>query len=99
MPRLTEVMNIIRELSTRMNGVEISPFIAALTKVELQVHIEGTLTPALRRKLAHRNGIPLPYATYEVPLNPYKVTYNHRRELDDDNGAPTFLEEYRPRLC
>jgi hypothetical protein len=47
-----------------MNGLEISPFIRGLPKVELHVHMEGTLTPALRWKLAHRNNVELPYATY-----------------------------------
>ena len=82
------------KVKSGMNGLEISPFIAALPKVELHVHIEGTLTPALRWKLAHRNNIPLPYATYEALLDSYKVTYNHRREVNGDNGAPTFMEAY-----
>lgn len=34
-------------------------FVAALPKVELHVHIEGTLTPSLRWKLAQRNGMTL----------------------------------------
>lgn len=33
-----------------------SPFIASLPKVELHVHIEGTLTPALKWKFSQRNG-------------------------------------------
>lgn len=53
--------------------------------------------PALNSHIAMVS--PLPYATYEVLLNPYKVAYNHRHEVDDDNGAPIFLEAYRPRLC
>lgn len=77
-----------------MNGLEISPFIASLPKVELHVHIEGTLTPSLRWKLAHRNNVPLPYATYEALLESYNVLYNHRKEVNGDNGAPTFLETY-----
>ncbi|PSN67373.1 putative adenosine deaminase [Corynespora cassiicola Philippines] len=89
-----------------MNGLEISPFIKALPKVELHVHIEGTLTPSLRWKLAHRNNIKLPYATYEdlldscknhvksPTLDEYRVTYNHRKEVNGDDGRPTFLEAY-----
>ncbi|KAK8022643.1 adenosine deaminase [Apiospora rasikravindrae] len=77
-----------------MNGLEISPFITTLPKVELHVHIEGTLTPSLRWKLAQRNRIPLPYATYDELLESYNVLYNHRKELHGDTGAPTFLETY-----
>ncbi|KAK8091639.1 hypothetical protein PG997_002000 [Apiospora hydei] len=77
-----------------MNGLQISPFITSLPKVELHVHIEGTLTPSLRWKLAQRNRIPLPYATYADLLESYNVLYNHRKELHGDTGAPTFLETY-----
>lgn len=78
-----------------MNGLAISPFIASLPKVELHIHIEGTLQPALRWKLAHRNNIPLPYATYDALLASYAITFNHRPELNGRQpGVPTFLEAY-----
>ncbi|KAI1338455.1 putative adenosine deaminase [Xylariaceae sp. FL0016] len=78
-----------------MNGLEISPFIASLPKVELHIHIEGTLSPSLRWRLAHKNNVPLPYATYEDLLASYQVLYNHRPELGNGPaGAPTFLETY-----
>ncbi|KAL1719865.1 adenosine deaminase [Schizophyllum commune] len=72
----------------------VSAFVAALPKVELHVHIEGTLTPALRWRLAQKNGIALPYKTYDALLASYATMYNHRRELHGDNGLPTFLEAY-----
>lgn len=37
-------------------------FIAALPKVELHVHVEGTLEPEMALALAERNGVALPYA-------------------------------------
>lgn len=78
-----------------MNGLPISPFIAALPKVELHIHIEGTLQPALRWKLASRNNMPLPYATYGDLLASYNITFNHRPELNGRQpGVPTFLEAY-----
>lgn len=78
-----------------MNGLTISPFIASLPKVELHIHIEGTLQPALRWKLAQRNNIRLPYPTYEALLASYDVTFNHRPELHGRQpGVPTFLEAY-----
>lgn len=82
-----------------MNGLEISPFIAKLPKVELHIHIEGTLKPALRWKLAQRNNLQLRfrdqvYNTYEELLESYHVTYNHRPELGGRKDVPTFLEAY-----
>ncbi|KAK7909178.1 dehydratase IlvD1 [Apiospora marii] len=73
-----------------MNGLQVSPFIAALPKVELH----APSPPPLRWKLAQRNKVPLPYATYDELLESYNVLYNHRKELHGDNGAPTFLETY-----
>ncbi|HWW52957.1 MAG TPA: adenosine deaminase [Acidimicrobiales bacterium] len=40
----------------------LSEFIHGVPKVELHVHIEGTLEPELKFALAERNGIKLPYA-------------------------------------
>ncbi|MBC6457599.1 adenosine deaminase [Actinomadura sp. HBU206391] len=40
-------------------------FIAGLPKCELHLHIEGTLEPELKFRLAERNGIELPHATVE----------------------------------
>ena len=82
-----------------MSELTISPFISALPKVELHVHIEGTLQPALRWKLAQRNDIPLEfkgqkYETYEELLQSYNVTYNHRSEQGGRKDVPTFLEAY-----
>jgi adenosine deaminase len=44
-----------RDLRTSIAHTK-SPFIASLPKVELHVHIEGTLTPALKWKFSQRNG-------------------------------------------
>ena len=45
-----------------MTTTKLSEFISGLPKVELHVHIEGTLEPELKFALAERNGIKLPYA-------------------------------------
>ncbi|EFX02243.1 adenosine deaminase [Grosmannia clavigera kw1407] len=76
-----------------MNGLAIDPWISALPKVELHVHVEGTLSPELRWKLARRNNVPLQYKTYEDLLDSYRITYNHRPELVPD-GRPTFFQAY-----
>lgn len=72
-----------------MNGLTISPFIASLPnlKVELHVHIEGTLQPALLWKLAHRNNIPLPFPTYEGLYKFYQITFNRRPDLSGRQPA------------
>lgn len=78
-----------------MNNHPISTFIASLPKVELHIHIEGTLTPSLRWALAHRNALPLPYPTYPALLASYAQTLTHRPELTGRQpGVPTFLEAY-----
>lgn len=78
-----------------MDGLVISPFIANLPKVELHVHIEGTLTPSLRWELALRNKITLPYGSFDELKASYAVTLNHRPELNGRQpGIPTFLEAY-----
>ncbi|KAG9252963.1 uncharacterized protein F5Z01DRAFT_169694 [Emericellopsis atlantica] len=82
-----------------MDGLEISPFIQSLPKIEIHVHIEGTLRPAIRWALAQRNRIPVvtkgvTYHTYEELLESYKVTYNHRPEQGGRKDVPTFLEAY-----
>ncbi len=46
-------------------SIDIDDFIAAMPKVELHVHLEGTLEPDLKFRLAARNGITLPHATVE----------------------------------
>jgi adenosine deaminase len=45
-----------------MTSTELTEFIRGLPKVELHVHIEGTLEPELKFALAERNRIALPYA-------------------------------------
>ena len=42
---------------------DLTSFIRGMPKVELHVHIEGTLEPELKFTLAGRNGVPLPYAS------------------------------------
>jgi adenine deaminase len=48
-----------------MNQNELEQWILDLPKVELHLHIEGTLEPELMFHLAKRNGLSLPFATSE----------------------------------
>ncbi len=56
----------------------LSQFIEQLPKVELHLHIEGTLEPELMFKLAHRNGIDLPYNS----VREIRDAYNFRNLQD-----------------
>ena len=49
-------------------------FIQNLPKIELHVHIEGTLEPELMFELASRNGVQLPYKTVQEIHNAYQFT-------------------------
>jgi adenosine deaminase len=64
-------------------GTDISEFVRALPKVELHVHIEGTLEPELKFALAERNRIGLPYADVAAMREAYA--------FDD---LPSFLACY-----
>ena len=48
-----------------MASSDMSAFIRELPKAELHVHVEGTLEPDMRLRLAERNGVEMPYATAE----------------------------------
>ncbi len=63
--------------------MEISPFVAGLPKVELHLHIEGTLEPELKFDLARRNGIELEHAS----VDEVRASY----DFDD---LPSFLTAY-----
>lgn len=46
-------------------GDDMTRFIYAMPKAEMHVHIEGTLEPEMKFRLAQRNGVSLPYSTVE----------------------------------
>lgn len=73
--------------------MQIDPFVRGLPKVELHIHIEGTLSPELRWKLAQKNGIELPFDS----LQSLKASYKTWSEAGDRLGARglvVFLEQY-----
>ena len=49
-------------------------FVAGLPKIELHVHIEGTLEPELLFALAERNHIELPYPDVDSLRSAYQFT-------------------------
>ncbi|KAH8594818.1 hypothetical protein B0O99DRAFT_623727 [Bisporella sp. PMI_857] len=75
------------------------PFIAGVPKIELHVHIEGTLFPELRWKLAQRNGITLHSNRLNKDfhsLEELKEAYNllEPRSIKGANQVSAFFEAY-----
>lgn len=62
--------------------------IATLPKVELHLHIEGTLEPELMFALAERNGVELPYASVEQVRAAYQF-----------HDLQSFLDIYYAGAC
>lgn len=54
--------------------MSLDDFLAGLPKVELHLHLEGSLEPELAFGIAQRNGISLPYADVEDLRAAYKFT-------------------------
>jgi adenosine deaminase len=62
---------------------DLTTFIEGMPKAELHVHLEGTLEPELKFKLAARNGLELPYGSVDELRAAYR--------FDD---LPSFLAVY-----
>lgn len=75
------------------------PFVAGIPKVELHVHIEGTLTPELRFKLGQHNNIPLHSKRLNrtfTTLDGLKEMYNllQPRSIKGANQVSAFFDAY-----
>lgn len=78
------------------------PFIAALPKVELHVHIEGTLTPELKWKFSQRNGMTLSHprtGTVFSSLEELKDSHDTMKpakgdSMDNTEETLSFFEAY-----
>lgn len=75
------------------------PFISGIPKIELHIHIEGTLTPELRWKLAQRNNVHLRSERLERDfhsLAQLRETYNllQPRSVKGPGQISAFFEAY-----
>jgi len=61
----------------------IEDFIDSIPKAELHIHVEGSLEPELKFRLADRNGLALPYANVA-----------EMRDAYDFDDLPSFLTQY-----
>lgn len=75
------------------------PFIHGIPKIELHIHIEGTLTPELRWKLAQRNGVLLRSESKNIDyrsLDQLRESYNllQPNSIKGDKHVSAFFEAY-----
>ncbi|MFJ1458325.1 adenosine deaminase [Nocardia sp. N2S4-5] len=66
---------------------DLAAFVRGLPKAELHLHLEGTLEPELKFRLARRNGVELPERT----VDEVKQTY-------DFHDLTSFLQVYYPAM-
>jgi adenosine deaminase len=72
---------------------DLAAWIQRLPKVELHLHIEGTLEPELMFALAQRNNVQLPFASVEAVRNAYQFS-NLQSFLDIYyQGAQVLIQE------
>lgn len=74
--------------------MEIDPFIKNMPKVELHIHIEGTLSPKLRWELSKKNNVPIPYQNFEELKASYIPMSQLNKDMDGKTGLQTFLDAY-----
>lgn len=80
----------------------VSPFLTQMPKLELHIHIEGTMSPYLRWKLSQRNKITLTIGPQKATLNSLEATRDAYKRIRGRIGATstkpqesfTFYEAY-----
>ena len=92
------------ELRTKLRGDLLAAddkFVHEIPKVELHVHIEGTLSPQLRWKLTQRNGTKLRLGTNSRELKSleeleavWASIYPQPRHMNNDEERVLFFEAY-----
>ncbi|KAM0810024.1 putative NACHT domain-containing protein [Seiridium cardinale] len=88
----------LQEWKQHVNSLH-DPFIAGIPKIELHVHIEGTLTPELRFKLGQQNNIALQSKRLDrtfTTLDQLKEMYNllQPRSVKGANQVSAFFDAY-----
>ncbi|KAK6062831.1 adenosine deaminase [Seiridium cupressi] len=88
----------LQEWKQQVNSLH-DPFIAGIPKIELHVHIEGTLTPELRFKLGQQNNIALQSKRLDrtfATLDQLREMYNllQPRSVKGANQVSAFFDAY-----
>lgn len=73
--------------------MDLQPYIQALPKAELHLHVEGSFEPELLFEISQRNGVPIPYDSVEALRAAY--SFNNLQEFLDIYyaGANALLYE------
>jgi adenosine deaminase len=68
-------------------------FITNIPKIELHVHIDGTMSPELRWKLSQRHGIPLTRGSQNIPITSLDETREAYTRIRGRVGAASASSE------
>ncbi len=68
------VYQLLKRGARKMNKNELKQWVSALPKVELHLHIEGSLEPGLMMALADKHQLVLPYSSIEEVRSAYNFT-------------------------
>ena len=89
-PEMTDVEGALSVAARRELRVSLAqtkdPYILAIPKVELHVHIEGTLTPELKWTFSQRNGMKIPNPRTGAPFSTLEELQDAHDTLKPRNG-------------
>ncbi|KAH8678556.1 hypothetical protein BX600DRAFT_431831 [Xylariales sp. PMI_506] len=71
-------------------------FVAGLPKVDLHIHLEGSISPALRWRLAERNGIPQGSSSLEQMTQEYLHAFNGimSKTIEMEAAGQAFFDHF-----
>ncbi|KAG4439243.1 hypothetical protein IFR05_005281 [Cadophora sp. M221] len=102
-PMLTQIPTYAARQEIRIRHLRSpSPFVTEIPKIELHMHIEGSMSPELRFRLAQKHSIPLTAGVAKIPLTSLSAVQEAYTQIRGRIGAAsaagqecfTFFEIY-----